>query len=565
MLDFKTYRENTPAQPVAAPDSTIDAEVDSIVDKWVSELIASLTTGVGPGHPTDGTSLSPPYGQAQKRGLWDRFKGTLSNLWWGRDHKNNPYRWVNKFGDDLGVESFLNSISLQDYKLLKETCDELEQQLNEVNGVENLRLVKIIRASAEHLKNYLKQALANTAAVATAKPDFGKMGAHSAGIDANKGTESPATQPQDATAQQPQDTTQDATTQQPQDTTAQDAKDTAQQPQDQQQPAHNEYNTPPTVGKKWADLSAEEIESWNNYGGKKIGGMRPITSRCLKYLKGNTPTENATPITQIPWVLRLGDPRIEILQSLSKESTARFADTHLGQVPPEILKRTPKFCKSDSKLYKILLNSGGIETPINKIESEDDLRSKIEEAKIAIKRTPVDTAMATPEAPTTPTPEDDDSFVATAAPVEPKEKEDRAKRIKPDFAPNSSAIQPKPRKKNRRGKTRLTNPPVQTPSEDMEDERYTGEFQEKLKAAEDKLDDAIIKHPDHAEFWNQLQQKLEKFSEEPSTMAELDKYIAALDNDIEEIEGLAGLGDFSNEWNLSNYVEFYKNKLSSRV
>ena len=592
MLDFKTYRETAPV--ATTPDDSIDAAVDSIVNKWVGELIASLTTGAAPGggHPTDGTSLSPPYGPAQKRGLWDRFKGTLSNLWWGRDNSKNPYRWVNKFGDDLGVESFLNIVSLQDYNLLKETCDELEQQLNEVSGVENLRLVKIIRASAEHLKSYLKQALTNASAKTPELTMAQKMGQHSAQTnDAKPATAAPVTPTQ---ANDPATPTQADDAQNNPATPAGDVNQPKDQDQtqNQQAPTHNEYNTPPTMGKKWADLSTEEIDAWNNYGGKKIGGMRPITSRCLRYLKGNSPGQNATPITQIPWVLRIGDPRLEILQSLAKDATARFADTHLGEVPPEIIKKTPKFCKSDSGLFKKLLNAGGIETPIKKIENEDDLKERIEAAKIAIKNAELkpgntappealETPATQPEAPVAtqpeapvppqpaanPAPDEDDSFLATAAPIEPKQKTSRAKRIKPDFDPNSSAIQPKIGKRGgRRGKTRLENPihPTQNDEDqpEIEDERNTAEFQEKIKSVEDMLDNAIISNPEFAELWSHLQQKLEKFTDEPTTMAALDKYIAELEGHIRSVGG--DIEDFSNEWNLSNYVDFYKNKLRNQ-
>jgi len=132
-------------------------EVDRVVDNWVSDLLRAM--------------VSSPMDPTAKRSLWDRFKGTLSNIWYGGKYNpQNPYYWKHRFGDELGStvepkkENFDPSVfSLQEYNQLKSTVDAFEQAINEQDlpaGADKLRLVQIIKSEAEKLKKNLKDIFA---------------------------------------------------------------------------------------------------------------------------------------------------------------------------------------------------------------------------------------------------------------------------------------------------------------------------------------------------------------------------------------------------------------------
>ena len=123
-----------------------------MVDDWVGGLIRRLLArgSAGP-----------------KRGLWDRFKGGISNLIYGRDKESNPYYWKNRFGDDLGAqakEHFDPSIfTLSQYGNIKRIIEEAEKKAEEAllikqensGGEENLQIVRVLRSAADELKQKL--------------------------------------------------------------------------------------------------------------------------------------------------------------------------------------------------------------------------------------------------------------------------------------------------------------------------------------------------------------------------------------------------------------------------
>ena len=88
MLEYRKYRnkftENAPETP--PEPQNITTSIDNVIDAWVKSLKMALVTN-GP----------------EKRGLWDRFKNTLANVWHGREGESNPYKFVNKFGDKLNL------------------------------------------------------------------------------------------------------------------------------------------------------------------------------------------------------------------------------------------------------------------------------------------------------------------------------------------------------------------------------------------------------------------------------------------------------------------------------
>lgn len=119
------------------------------VDRMVAQLKSSL--------------INPVSRPGAKRGLWDRFKNTMSNLWWGRQNQDNPYFWKNKLGDDLGhTESVHHGllVPIEEYRILKNQCKILEEQLEillEADNFENLAMAKIINQWGEQLKGLLVQ------------------------------------------------------------------------------------------------------------------------------------------------------------------------------------------------------------------------------------------------------------------------------------------------------------------------------------------------------------------------------------------------------------------------
>ena len=97
-------------------------EISAAIDSWVSDLIRSL--------------VSEPMNPALKRGLWDRFKGSVSNIWHGgRTNTNNPYYWKNRFGDELGAQESFNPsfLNLKQYYEIRSIVKKIEDQLNKIN------------------------------------------------------------------------------------------------------------------------------------------------------------------------------------------------------------------------------------------------------------------------------------------------------------------------------------------------------------------------------------------------------------------------------------------------
>lgn len=125
-----------------------------MVDQWLSDLIKYLAQG--------GSS-------APKRGLWDRFKAGASNLFYGRDNKENPYYYINRFGDDFGSEgSWRDStksecfnpgmFTLREYGLIKGAVEMAEAKAEQAFLLAeaefgNLRIVSMLKQAATELKS----------------------------------------------------------------------------------------------------------------------------------------------------------------------------------------------------------------------------------------------------------------------------------------------------------------------------------------------------------------------------------------------------------------------------
>jgi len=135
-----------------AEDAALDQKVQALLDRIpqeVDQMLAQLKTSL----------MNPMTRPQAKRGIWDRFKNSMSNLWWGRYNQDNPYFWKNKLGDDLGhAESRI--VPIEEYRLFKEFCKQLEDQLDilfedAIPGTENLAIMKTINRWGEELKALL--------------------------------------------------------------------------------------------------------------------------------------------------------------------------------------------------------------------------------------------------------------------------------------------------------------------------------------------------------------------------------------------------------------------------
>lgn len=147
---LKSFREQN-----ADVSKQISDEIDRVVDDWVRQLLTKM--------------VATPMDPSAKRSLWDRFKGTLANVWYGGKYDpQNPYYWKHRFGDELGAttENFDPSVfSLKEYHELKTAVDKFENFINEQElpaGAEKLRLVRTIRNEADRLKKTLKDIFAKS-------------------------------------------------------------------------------------------------------------------------------------------------------------------------------------------------------------------------------------------------------------------------------------------------------------------------------------------------------------------------------------------------------------------
>lgn len=263
MLRFKDYRNNSRGvelhEAETTSDPVINAAIEKIVDDWIGELKNELLSGEG---------LKTP-------GLWDRFKNSLANFWHGAYSDKNPYQYRNLYGT-LGTttESLDNRMSLDEYKLLRECCDLLEAEVKTAAPVKDqtskLKLIQIINKHGQTLKDRLIKVLTGAYVPALKKFSMPPLRSFPKKIEPVPPTDmgDPTAKP-DIEAEAPGE-----------------------------EPKEFSYTEPPTKGIAWTSLDAHQKMAWNKYG----GGAVPRSHRH----KGKFP---------LPWILRLGDPRKELLAS----------------------------------------------------------------------------------------------------------------------------------------------------------------------------------------------------------------------------------------------------------
>jgi hypothetical protein len=266
MLRFRDYRNNSRGvglhEAETASDPVINAAIEKIVDDWIGELKSEILSGEG---------LKTP-------GLWDRFKNSLANFWHGAYSEKNPYRYRNMYGT-LGTttESIDNRLSLDEYKLLRECCDLLEEEVKTAASVTDqnskLKLVQIINKHAKTLKDRLIKVLAGAYVPALKKFHMPSLSSFPRKIE-------PIIPPADAGD-------------------ASEKPDTEVEKEPTEEPKEFSYTEPPTQRIAWASLNVRQKMAWNKYGG---GAVRK---------------------SPLPWILRLGDPRKEMLSSDTLRSLVR--------------------------------------------------------------------------------------------------------------------------------------------------------------------------------------------------------------------------------------------------
>jgi len=333
----------------AALDQKVKALLERIpqeVDNMIGQLKFSL--------------INPITRSQAKRGIWDRFKNTMSNLWWGRHNQDNPYFWKNKLGDDLGEvrpeHVMLRTIPIVEYHLFRNHCKLLESQLDTLleattPSTENLAITKIINRWGQQLKTMLVRTVkdhiygaggsvpaspttdpaptlvsAKKNLVATPEDEaswkdsqnFMVQSAHQLKDDGKIS---------DNEFKQLIDAAQDGTdvemikfqkgwelldrlsnrSSPPDVAIGSEVADSKQKLKDDEisprirnvGPSDSSFwdQKPNTGDRAWDDLSPTEKEAWNKYGGER---QRRIAKGELRGL-------------ELPWILRIGDPRSKIL------------------------------------------------------------------------------------------------------------------------------------------------------------------------------------------------------------------------------------------------------------
>lgn len=365
-------------------DAALDQKVKALLERIpqeVDNMIVQLKF-----------SLINPITRSQaKRGIWDRFKNTMSNLWWGRHNQDNPYFWKNKLGDDLGEvrpeHVMLRTIPIVEYHLFRNHCKLLENQLDTLleattPSTENLAITKIINRWGQQLKTMLirtvKDHIYGAGGYVPASPTTdpaptlvsAKKNLVATPEDKASWKDSQNVMVQSAHQlkddgkisdnefKQLIDAAQDGTNVEmikfqkgwkllnrllkrsspPDVATGSKVADSKQKLKDDEispriqnvGPSDSSFwdKKPNTGDRAWDDLSQTEKEAWNKYGG---GRQRRIAKKELKGL-------------ELPWILRIGDPRIKIVsQRKARHIWLEFGDEERIELDSDPIKGPQDF------------------------------------------------------------------------------------------------------------------------------------------------------------------------------------------------------------------------------
>ena len=514
MRNFKNYLNITEDTPITSPVTTdIIAQIDKVVDDWMVKLLYDPKSGL------IGTFTAPE----QRRGLWDRFKGSMANLWHGRTGENNPYLWKNKLGDDLGREELprresfsIEVLSLQEYRELREVCNNLEQQLNEsIPGTENLRIVQLIKSAAMRLKDSLKKIMmvkpaeavpsanndpAAPTPVATSYP----LAADQSGVGSPKPTNYPLVKDIEPKIDN--------------------------SPKIHNSPPDNSkfYTTLPTNGRNWRDLNDEEKNQWNIYG----GGLSSY----------ELPSEKI----RLPNILRIGDPRLVILKSYGNTRIKNMKDR--------------KRIEEDKESFG------------DPIKSEQDLEDRVKEIKAKIKPGKSTTTKTGEFADSLPSVAKEspnaDSSSGEPANVQPSVSKESSTK---DSSGELATMQPNRINANAALTDPLTDPltnPLTNPIQNDELDAKIDEFEEFYKNL--SIQDRNFKKDEIRDDLRlmiiHLSEKLKDNLNKDIEIAKNPKEFKGLKRKIQHYLDMKN-DDSENidDWNSSEYVSYYKNKLKNPI
>lgn len=367
--------ETAPAPAEAAPQTTMPdhlaADLERTIDQFVTQLKQQLA--------------NPMTGPDAQRGVWDRMKNWWSNMWHGRYNQQNPYFWQNKLGDDLGrTTESVQRIPLEHYKFLHEQASLLENSL--APGAEKLQVIRVVDQWARQFKNAVMTLMArhngpvpNPMAPADHDHEEVPTLAHEPEEDRDDshihGDEDHAEEPAAASPIDDLETRRhelmeklkllkgkmgnDAYERAKHNILTGDENALNQAEKfmtsrtavladpDEEEPAPTPPKTapadtaksPPPDKRQWKELSVYEREQWDEAG----GGHAHAASFHAR---------NKFDIKGLPWILRIGDPRL----------------THLESIPGR-------------QLYSRLVRQKRIEIPSHPIRTPEELVKAVEEAK----------------------------------------------------------------------------------------------------------------------------------------------------------------------------------------
>lgn len=324
------FLENNPATP-----NFLTAELEKMIDNFVGQLKQQLVQ-----------SWTNPQNQ---RGVLDRMKNWWSNMWHGRYNQNNPYFWQNKLGDDLGQKTEA-VIPLKHYGILSEYATILEESLPA--GTERLNIIRVIDGWAIQFKKAIMDLVgqqpapealpSETPPTASISPDMEKPNDNSWKTDSlerlEKLKDKISSVRYEETKNKIENNDKDFVdrflnymekhhaTEPPVPRTA-----PMRLPTDLPTPPKS---TGPTTNKKWDELNPHEQLEWDKHGGGNAGDATVLAKK--------------NGIQTLPWILRIGDPRLKIIQNLYGRA-----------------------------LYDRLVRQKRIESVTNPIQSEEDLQKAV--------------------------------------------------------------------------------------------------------------------------------------------------------------------------------------------
>ena len=256
--------------------------------------------------------------------IWDKFKGFMQNLYYGKANQQNPNFSKNLLGHGLGKETNENKIiSLQQYRFLKEWHNNLESSIKPINEnystpeiptyLKNTQLNKIIDAWGEKFKRAIfdsLKSLLDIDKIPMSSTEIPQAKKTPKSIDPQKASEAPtsndASIPPDSLKTSSETPKEIETTSSSSTISSLDASASEPTKPTEIQPVEDSSVDISSQLQKAKSIYAEkskDIRTFNKHGG---GSMpRPYVSK--KKIAGET-------IQNLPYVLRLGDPRIDLIK-----------------------------------------------------------------------------------------------------------------------------------------------------------------------------------------------------------------------------------------------------------